>query len=250
MPNVIKRSISYLINEIILRPLGLKLSYRIGRNELEDMKRLMSKYEVKYIVDGGAHRGDFSLSMLSIFPQANIYAFEPQSSSWALLARTASRNSRIKPFRYALGADSGTATFHINKSTLTSSLLPSSKQGLKYFKEFNQPCDAETIQVIRLQDFLAKESIPYLDLLKLDLQAYELQALKGLSDGIDSAKLIYTEVNFLSIYANGCLFADINRYLHERHFYFYQFYNLVTSPLDGRLLFGDAIFLNSHVQFS
>jgi FkbM family methyltransferase len=229
----------------MLRPFGLQLSYRIGRNALADMKRLLSKFEVKYIIDGGAHQGDFSSSILTVFPQAHVYAFEPQNSSWELLRQAAIRNPSIKAFQCALGAESGTATFHINKSTLTSSLLPSSKQGLKYHKEYNQPCRTEMVQVVSLKEFLAKESLPHIDILKLDLQGYELQALKGLGDFLSCVKLIYTEVNFLNAYDQGCLFTNLSQYLQEHQFEFYQFYHLVTSPLDGRLLFGDAIFFST-----
>lgn len=240
----LKSILNYILNEIILRPFGLRLSCRLGKDAIEDMKRLLSKVEVKHIMDGGAHRGDFSLSMLSAFPDATIYAFEPQSTSWNLLVKTASRNSRIKPFQYALGADSGSAKFYINQSTLTSSLLPSSHLGLKYFKEFNQPHGSETVRIVRLSDFLEKEAITHIDILKLDLQGYEIQALRGLSGRIDSVKLIYTEVLFVDIYENGCLFENLCDYLKQRRFNFYQLYNLVSSPLDGRLLFGDAIFIN------
>jgi len=240
-----KKFANMLINNIILKPFGLRLSHRKGKNVFDDIKRLLAKSEVRCIIDGGAHRGDFSIKAISIFPKATSYSFEPQKNIYDLLLKTISNNLHIKTFRYALGARTGKAQFYTNTYSLSSALSPTSLEGLKYFKEYNQPRNTEEVDVITLKDFTTKEKITSIDLCKLDLQGYELEALRGLGNVINSVKLIYLEINFIRTYETCCLFSEIDQYLQKHNFYLYGLYDLVTSPIDGRLLFGDAIFLNS-----
>ncbi len=247
----LKRYSAFFLNDIVLKPLGLRISWRAGTDPLEDMKGLLSRFPIQYIVDGGAYRGDFSKSILSLFPNATVYAFEPHPASWHSLSRTASRHPRIKALRMALGPSSGRSALHMNASPLSSSLSPSSAEGLKYFEEPNQPMGVETVAVTTLAEFVATEGLPRIDLLKLDLQGYELEALRGMGSLIESVKLIYAEVNFLRAYQICCLFDEIDRYLQEHGFCVYQLYGLVRSPIDGRLLYGDAIFVNQrHIPLS
>ncbi len=240
----IKRYADFVINRMILRPFGLKVSYRIGGNALEDMKALLSGHEVRYIVDGGAYRGDFSLGILSVFPTATVFAFEPQFASWSLLCEAAGVNPQIKVFRQALGSHCGEAVLHINKYPLTSSLSPSSAEGLKYFEGFVQPTGTEMVEVVTLRELAAKESLSCFDILKLDLQGYELEALRGLGDLVETVKLIFTEVEYVPLYEGCPLFSEIDQYLRRHDFCLYQLYGLVRSPIDGRLLYGDAVFVN------
>jgi hypothetical protein len=81
------------------------------------------------------------------------------------------------------------------------------------------------------------------DLLKLDLQGYELEALRGCGEWIRQIKLITTEVEFLPLYEGQPLFSDVEAYLRERGFCLLNLYELWTQP-DGQLTAGDALFLN------
>jgi len=240
----IKNFIYLVVNGWILKPFGLKLSFSIGDDPVDVMKRLLGDYQVRHIVDGGAYRGDFSLQMAEVFPNATIYAFEPQKASYELLSGNTGKISRIKRYNCALSSNSGKSVFHTNVSPLTSSLSNTSEEGLRYFQEYNQPSGEEEVQVTSLSDFLSVEKIPAIDILKLDLQGHELQAIKGMAEFISSVKLIFIEVQFIKIYENATLFSEVETYLREKGFIFYNFLGLVRSPIDGRLLYGDAIFVN------
>lgn len=245
MKNKIKRYLNLAINGFILKPFGLMLSHSVGRNPLEDMKRLFDGADVKQIIDGGAYRGDFSLEVAKIFPGAMIYAFEPQETSFSLLSQNTSSIGNIKPINCALGDASGTAYFYTNKSPLTSSLSKSSNDALRYFDSYNNPEGVEEVKVVSLSDYFLDKAILGIDILKLDLQGHELQAIHGLGDMLKMVKLIYIEVEFIKLYEDASLFSDVESFLRERSFVFFQLYGQVRSPENGRLLYSDAIFLNS-----
>ncbi len=236
-----------LINAFLLNPFNLVLSYKIGNDPLDDLKRLLNNNMLYYVVDGGAYRGDFSLEVANHFPSASIYAFEPQKDSYSLLSNNVASQHNIKPINCALGENSGEAILYQNISPMTNSLSQSTDDALKYFKGYNDPVGQEKVDVIALADFMNKEGIQYLDLLKLDLQGYELKALLGLRDLIGQVKSVYIEVEFIRLYETAPLFSEIDCFLRERGFIFFQFYGLVRSPDNGRLLYGDALFLNTRL---
>ncbi len=245
MKNRLKYYIDLIVNGMLLTPFNLRLSYSLGSNPIDDMKRLLGIDSVKYIVDGGAYRGDFSLDMANVFPHATIYAFEPQNNSFALLAQNTATIDRIESVNCALGNNSGKAVFYTNLSPLTNSLSKSTSDAMNYFQGFNDPKTMEDVEVVTLNDFLSKKGISGIDILKLDLQGHELEAIQGLGALLSSVKLIYAEVEFLKLYDGASLFSEVELYLRERGFVFFQLYGLVRSPKNGRLLYGDAVFVNS-----
>ena len=129
---------------------------------------------------------------------------------------------------------------------MTNSLLENTAEALSYFSGFNDAVGVESVNVTSLADFMKRESVKEIDLLKLDLQGGELSALIGLHEQILNVKAIFLEVQFLQLYKSGCLFREIDEYLQDQGFAFFQFYSLVRSPHNGRLLYGDALFLNTN----
>ena len=52
----------------------------------------------------------------------------------------------------------------------------------------------------------------------MDLQGYELLALKSLNDKIKNVKYIITEISFMQTYVNGCSFKELHEYLISNNF--------------------------------
>ena len=99
----------------------------------------------------------------------------------------------------------------------------------------------EVLQV-RLEDTMKDSG--EIDLLKLDLQGYELEALKGCGSLLERIKIITTEIEFVALYDNQPLFGDIDVFLRAHGFRLLNLYELYTHP-DGQLTAGDAVYLNS-----
>ena len=68
---------------------------------------------------------------------------------------------------------------------------------------------------IRLDTYMEDEKISRIDLLCIDLQGYELLALKSLGEKIKNVKYIITECSIQSTYKGGANFIDLNTYLEE-----------------------------------
>lgn len=241
-----KKFLYWLFNGFLLKPFNAHLSFNIGKNALSDLKLLLNGRSVFYVIDGGAYHGDFTAEVLQKYSGAKIFAFEPQKNSFSKLAANYAHHDRVVPVKLALGKSNGNANLYENKSAMTNSLLKNTDDAIRYFSGYNDPVGEEIVEVVSLADFMNREGIDKIDLLKLDLQGYELNALIGMRDRLKDVGAIYIEVEFLHIYQEACIFSDVEQYLRSRDFIFFQFYNLVRSPENGRLLYGDALFINSH----
>jgi FkbM family methyltransferase len=240
-----KKFINGIFNGILLKPFGLKLGYRIGGDPIEDIVRLTLERPIKTIVDGGAYVGAFSKSMTLAFPEAIIHAFEPTPASYDLLTVGTSMLPRIRRHRNALGAQHAISKFYANSSPLTNSLRQSSEDGHKYFVDLVKGEAEVQVEVVALSDFAQAHHINSFDVVKLDLQGNEHEALRGMGELLMRTQVALIEVQFVSLYEGAPLFCDIELLMRDKGLVLYQFYELVRSPRDGRLLYGDALFISS-----
>jgi hypothetical protein len=79
-------------------------------------------------------------------------------------------------------------------------------------------------------------------LLKLDLEAHELMALRGASRLLAAVEVVVSEVQFCPINDNGLpTFTDLVLFLRECGFDLYDFASLLHRSRDMRLMQGDIV---------
>jgi FkbM family methyltransferase len=170
--------------------------------------------DVETIIDIGANNGQFLKVSHHFFPKAFIYSFEPIPKLFQRLKRFESQN--IKVFNIALGNSIGKFDFHLNSYSHVSSFLNISKENKTY------PQDSiETIQVKQdTLDNLSKSlGIKGVTLLKLDVQGFEMEVLKGGANTIKAyVNYIIVEANFVNLYENQPTFTELNHHLNELGF--------------------------------
>lgn len=147
--------------------------------------------------------------------------------------------------------DGSRQTFYKANDDATSSLLPFNE---KYCRQFNhldslRTVSEEAVSTSRLDDVLADE--PVVDLLKLDIQGFELSALRGARHLLGRTGVVHCEVGFAPIYRGQPYFSEIELYLRDAGFYFVDFTHLaryayphvpLPSRRDERLNWADAVF--------
>jgi FkbM family methyltransferase len=184
--------------------LRLRRRFYLGANYLKDIGRIAGGAKnIRTCIDGGAHWGETALALADAFPRATIYSFEPEKDNYqALLAACACR--RIVPVPMALGESTADGTFIVNEDSQTGSLLAAARDSGKYVHDpaGMRPAATETVPVVALSDWAAQNGVDSIDLLKLDLQGYELKALEGSRSLLGRKKIlfIYLEVNFVPAY--------------------------------------------------
>jgi FkbM family methyltransferase len=86
--------------------------------------------------------------------------------------------------------------------------------------DYNLPNPQKEIKVngIRLDSFINDNQITNIDLLCIDLQGYELNAIKSLGNYLNNVKYIITECSIVSTYTEGASFKDLDEYLRSFNF--------------------------------
>ena len=72
-----------------------------------------------------------------------------------------------------------------------------------------------TVDSIRLDTFCSNNNITNIDLIAMDLQGYELNALKSLGPLLQNVKYIITETCIISTYKGGCNFKELYELLSQ-----------------------------------
>lgn len=194
------------------------------------------------IVDGGANVGEMTAKFLDQYRSPVIHAFEPIPELVSQLRKRFNSLLNVTIHGAALGAETKTVSFNVLNSMGSSSVFKPSTIVKGYHGEKMEVQQVVEVQQVRLEDVMDVNG--EVDLLKLDLQGYELEALKGCGKLLERVKIITTEIEFVPLYDGQPLFGDIDVFLRSYGYKLLNLYELYTHP-DGQLTAGDAVYLNS-----
>lgn len=194
------------------------------------------------IIDIGANAGQFAEKARALFPNAKIHSFEPIPELFEMLKKKFSNDKLFEAYPFALGMTTEKGVFNRNDFSDSSSFL---KMESRHFKEFPRTKNTRTIEVdiLPLDNFKEKLELSSPYLVKIDVQGFEDKVIKGGEMILANARMILIEVGFESLYQGQPLFEDIYFILSSLGFKFRGVYEQLCSPVDGRILQADAVFV-------
>lgn len=166
-------------------------------------------------VDIGGNVGNYSAELQRRFPNCEIHIFEPSSVNLAKL-RGRFECDRITICPYAVSSSEGSATLYADSPG--SGLASLSKRNMAHHGktfEFEEPIETIVFQDYWKQ-FLGERPI---DLVKLDIEGHELDALSGFGEALKNIKIIQFEFG-------GCN-IDSRTYFRD----FFEFFNATGFSL-------------------
>lgn len=194
------------------------------------------------VIDGGAHRGGAVDALSGIFPNATFHCFEPDPSLGQELSHRFARDPRVHVVQAALGERPGRAKFNINVSRPTSSLLAAAEFVQSDLKQLTQLVEQVEVDVVTIDTYCRDSGVDRVDIIKLDLQGYDYQALLGAKAVLANARVVLVEVLIVELYKGCGLFPDILRLMQESGFGLFTLCGLHYGNSD-ELLWSDAIFV-------
>jgi FkbM family methyltransferase len=165
----------------------LMLKDFIGEENILKTFLSMVEKKSKVIYDLGAHVGLYTLLAAKVGGDKTIISFEPEPKSYEKLNKNIELNKlrNVKTFNIALSDYNGKTTLNINKMGLASgghNIAPTGeKKGWR----------RKSIEVRRLEDLIAEEGLPKPDLIKIDIEGAELNAIKGMEKLLKSEDAPY-----------------------------------------------------------
>lgn len=235
----LKRVVRYLMR--MFRNKFLPPRTMVTENRFAVLKRKI-RVDSPVIVDGGAHTGDVIDIFLQHYRSPIIYAFEPIPELAQRLRRKYAAKKGVVVHEKALGAETRTIEFNIVNATASSSVLTPTALHHEFHGTGMAIRKTVSVQQSRLDEVLDQD----IDILKLDLQGYELEALKGCGKLLGRTKAILTEVEFVPLYEGQPLFSDVDIFLREAGFQLLNLYE-IYSHSSGQLSSADAIYLNARL---
>jgi FkbM family methyltransferase len=207
------------------------------------MMRGMAKQGLKpaTIIDVGANIGQFAVAATRMFPEASVHSFEPDSRSLEKLRRNvAGRNVTVYPV--AVGAVDGELSLHVNSHSHSSSLLSLSANHTAAFPDARE-LGAIPVQVKALDGALSGVELKGPVLLKLDVQGFESEALKGATELLrNRIQHVLIEVSFKPMYEGEVTFRGILDLLESRGFAFVRPLGWLQDPVTDEIVQMDGLF--------
>ncbi|HEX4410987.1 MAG TPA: FkbM family methyltransferase [Xanthobacteraceae bacterium] len=213
--------------------------YRIVRDQganrfhaIDPCLRMLKKrgFSPRIILDCGAHVGSFSVATQQIFPDAVFHLVEPQPACRSTLQVLCNSTPSFVFHDCALGDRSGSVNLAVADEATTGAHVAVLGE-----KVVSVP--AETLD--KLFGFITLNDRA---LLKLDLQGYEMYALRGAAALLRSVEVILTEVSFYA-QAYEPPIATLIAFLDGHGFVLYDIASLADRTRDSRPRQGDFIFV-------
>jgi FkbM family methyltransferase len=191
-------------------------------------------YDELILLDVGANIGKYTSSLITSFPKANIFTFEPNLKSYNVLKDKIRTNGNNKVHLCPIGLSSEKCDLQM---TTYADDTKSSHTSLhsKIFTDFHKSKNNISFlaKFTTLDLFCSENKINHIDLLKIDTEGHEMEVLKGaqklLLDG--KIKIIQFEFGECNVYTRVFL---------------KDFYDLLIGFKFYRLLPNDILPLGNH----
>lgn len=213
-------------------------------NPYSAIAALLRGKSITGIIDAGASYGRVAQRLLRLFPNATLYAFEPNELYMDCWEKLAKEDPRLKPNYCALSNETGTAKLHVTSAAGSTSLHKPDDHFKKMFPEQTSILQEKEIPVITIDEWAQQNGNPSIQLMKFDIQGGESNALRGAMKMLKtSTLLVYVEVLFNSLYEGGAVFSDVDARLREVEYVLYNIYKPKANE-SGQLLYANAVYIN------
>jgi len=228
----------------LLARFGLNVSrgplnrFDVTQGAIADLRR--RGYQPKVVIDAGANVGAWTSMTSAIFPNAAFYLIEPQPACRPAL------DTVCRALRSGTVIGNALARPGTNSVVMIGSGEDSMSEGA--WVPMNTEDGATggfTVAATNLDALFGTQfSNEDRIFLKLDLEGQEYNALVGAQRLLRSVEVILTEVRFFDVEGSGHqVFDEVTALLRECGFNVYDFVRLVSRVRDGRLHFGDVLFV-------
>lgn len=198
----------------------------LGCNPYDDLKHRFKEYSFDLFFDIGANSGQSVSKIKESFPDSSIWSFEPVKNTYDALVEN-TQNQNIKCFQIGFGAQNSEVEIYFDKNTRTSttaSILESSNRN-------DISVEIETIKIVTLDSFCAKNEIEKIDYVKIDTEGYDLEVLKGADRLLKEGKISFveTEVGMNPENTFHVKFEDMKLYMEKLDYRLFGIYGQVQE---------------------
>ena len=204
----------------LFRSRGLQVpSLRIARQALRSRLHLLPPdldFTAGVALDIGANEGNFTVGLKALAPAASVVAVEPAPDPRARLEARVGPLAGVRVVGKAVGAEPGTATFHLTGHDHNSSLQrPRDEMSSLYSDPGWQVVRDLEVPVTTLDELSDGQPV---SVIKLDVQGGELDVIRGGTATLERTTAVLMEVTFVSHYEGDATFDGLHEEMTARGF--------------------------------
>ncbi len=182
-------------------------------------------------IDVGAFEGNWTAEMMSLNPEGNFYCFEPLQEK-VLILKKKFEGKKVVITEGLLGPSAqDKVKFHASESG--SSVYAEQSSFSKELRE---------LKMSTLDESMKENSLQKPVLLKLDVQGYELEVLKGAKGVLAEVDIVQMEVSLLDYNEGAPLIAEVLQEMNDAGFYAFEIPGFHRRADDWSLIQVDIIF--------
>lgn len=174
-------------------PMQADIYYGLYETQLQELILALLTPGMTFF-DLGAHVGFYTIAAAQkVGTAGSVHAFEPLASNFKLLESTVAANhfSQVYVNHVAVADHAGTVTLHVPNTS------EHNASGFATLMDFLPGAISESVPAVSLDEYVSTRNIAQIDLIKMDIEAAEVLALRGMEHILSAPHKprIFSEIN-------------------------------------------------------
>jgi len=215
-----------------------------GINPYADMAQLVRDTTSNLLIfDVGANLGESIRSFKSFLPNAVIHAFEPNQASFKILQDNVLSYKNVTTWNLGVGSRDYSGSLYCNEYALMSSFRQSDTYG------FGKILHEQQVDIVKLDNFVKSHSLSVPEILKIDVQGFELNVLLGALEMLEkqTISLVHLELTFSPMYLGQDHHLEILSFMYKHNYKLVGIYRQHFQ--DSLLSWADALFVSDKSDY-
>jgi FkbM family methyltransferase len=210
---------------------------------------LLQRHAIDLVLDVGANEGQYAQALRERSEYTGrVVSFEPVPAAYGVLAQRAERDPAWACERIALSDRQGHGVINVGPVSVLSSMLPA-RASLDGTELATRGHGTTTVPLARLDD-AARPHLREGDhvLLKVDVQGYEPQVLKGAQETLSVVELIECECSIVALYEGQRSFRQLIDQLDDLGFSPVSVQPNMIESSSGYVVDADLVFVRGAIN--
>ncbi|WP_126946018.1 FkbM family methyltransferase [Xanthomonas sp. BRIP62418] len=206
------------------------------------------KTDAPVVLDVGAHRGESIQHFKSIYPDCQMYSFEPDPQNFAELEKVAAQFGTTTRC-VALGEKEEVGHYYRQSISHLGGLLPINAESTDSLGYARQATNEEiVVSKTTLDDACVLLGIAQVHILKIDVQGFERQVLEGATAILQHTDCAVIEIGLYDFYGKTNSFVEVVNLMQAAGFSLWDIAKLSKNPKSLRTDWIEVVYRKDSAQ--